>query len=277
MSSLSALEKAEASLNTRSRKLRLKPKIPEAVYFCSIEPPSLSYQQPLERALAQLQREDPSFRVHNDETTMQTVLGGMGELHLDIIKSRILSEYKIDADLGPLQIAYSETIEDTVRDVFVLKKEISGTVQEVTIDMTLTTDRAEVFSVDTHPEAQNLLKMVNPKYIKCMKTSVQSTFQRGILIGGQVIGAQAILHSITLSKHVAESFVMSATAQCVHKVRIGEGFVCSWLGGRLVRSDPQATYTSKLCTSDEYILTLQHNYNISVAKEYENCSDYCFS
>lgn len=220
ISNISALEKAQAILKAQSKPLQLKPNIPEAVYFCSIEPPSLSYQLELERALAQLQREDPSFRVHNDEHTMQTVLGGMGELHLEIIKSRILSEYKIDADLGPLQIAYSETIEDTVRDEFVLKKEISGVVQEVTIDMSLTTDKEKVFSLDKQPEAQNMLKLIHPKYVKCMKTAVLSTFQRGMLIGGTVIGAQTVLHSFTHSKHVAESFVMSATAQCVHKVSV---------------------------------------------------------
>lgn len=217
---MGALNKAQAQLEAQSKPLQLKPNIPEAVYFCSIEPPSLSYQLELERALAQLQREDPSFRVHNDESTMQTVLGGMGELHLEIIKSRILSEYKIDADLGPLQIAYSETIDDTVRDEFVLKKEISGTLQEAAIEMSLTTDRAKVFSLDTHPEAQNMFKMIQPKYFKCMKTAVESTFTRGLLIGGKVIGVQTVLHSFVHSKHVAESFVMSATAQCVHKVSV---------------------------------------------------------
>lgn len=55
----------------------LEPKIPDAVFFCSIEPPSLSFQSALETALAQIQREDPSLRVKYDETTMQTVLGNL--------------------------------------------------------------------------------------------------------------------------------------------------------------------------------------------------------
>lgn len=250
VSSLSALDKAEAKLRAQSKQLKLKPNIPEAVFFCSIEPPSLSFQQPLEQALAQLQREDPSFRVRNDETTMQTVLGGMGELHLEIIKSRILSEYKIDADLGPLQIAYSETIENGLRDVFVLKKEISGSVQEVTIDMSLTTARAQVFSIDTHPDVHSQLTLIHPKYIKCMKTAVLQTFQRGILIGGQVIGVQTVLHSFTCSKHAAESFVMSATAQCVQKVRTQRFvFVCVCVADG--RERPR--YASRLFARDEHI------------------------
>lgn len=215
MKSLSA---AQEKLHSKGIKLQLKPQIPDAVYFCSIEPPSIAYQQPLERALAQLHREDPSFRVSYDETTMQTVLGGMGELHLEIIKSRILSEYKIDADLGPLQIAYKETIQGTIRDRFELKKDISGSSQEAAIEMSLVTDNEDMFALDTQPEAAHSLAAIHPKYIKCMKKAVESTLNRGPLVGGTVIDTQVILHGVTLGKRTAESFLMSATAQCVQKL-----------------------------------------------------------
>ncbi|KAF4513928.1 UNVERIFIED_CONTAM: hypothetical protein B566_EDAN017949 [Ephemera danica] len=76
--------------------------IPEPVFFCSIEPPS--------------QREDPSLRVTNDPDTGQTVLAGMGELHLEVIKERIVSEYKIKVELGPMQIAYRETLANPIKD-----------------------------------------------------------------------------------------------------------------------------------------------------------------
>ena len=66
----------------------------------------MSWQVQLDQALACLAREDPSLRVQVDEETGQTILGGMGELHLEIIKDRIQKEYKVDADLGPLQISY---------------------------------------------------------------------------------------------------------------------------------------------------------------------------
>lgn len=128
-----------------SNALGLKPNTPDAVYFCSIEPPSISYQLALENALKQLQREDPSLRVHFDETTMQTVLGGMGELHLEIVKSRLMSEFKIDADLGPLQIAYKETIEQESKDTIFIEKEIAGSKQSVLIEMSLVKDSNEIF------------------------------------------------------------------------------------------------------------------------------------
>lgn len=123
----------------------LEPKIPDAVYFCSIEPPSISSQTAMELALKQLQREDPSLRVTFDSVTGQTVLGGMGELHMDIIKSRMLSEYKIDVDLGPLQIAYKETIESPVITTFSMEKEIAGSKQFVSITLQLIKDSSEIF------------------------------------------------------------------------------------------------------------------------------------
>lgn len=142
------------------------PQIPDAVYFCSIEPPSLATQNAMEAALKQLQREDPSLRVNYDSVTGQTVLGGknfkilknpfhfynflifsqgMGELHMDIVKSRILTEYKIDVDLGPLQIAYKETIEEPALDNFQVEKEIAGSKQSVNITLELLREQNEPF------------------------------------------------------------------------------------------------------------------------------------
>lgn len=215
---MKSLNAAQEKLESKGTQLQLKPQIPDAVYFCSIEPPSISYQPALDKALSQLHREDPSFRVSYDETTMQTVLGGMGELHLEIIKSRILSEYKIEADLGPLQIAYKETIQDHIRDTFEMKKDIAGTAQEVNIEISLVSDNTEEFSLDTHPEAAHALAAIHPKYIKCIRKSVQSTLLRGPMVGGTVIDTQVILHKLVLGKRTAESFLMSATAQCIQKL-----------------------------------------------------------
>lgn len=209
---------AQEKLHSAGIQLQLKPQIPDAVYFCSIEPPSISYQTPLERALAQLHREDPSFRISYDETTAQTVLSGMGELHLEIIKSRILSEYKIDADLGPLQIAYKETIQSSIRDRFELKKDIAGSSQEVSLELSLVQDKTELFSLDTHPEEAHALSAIHSKYIKCIRKAAESALQRGPLVGGNVIETQIILHQVTLGKRTAESFVMSAASQCVQKL-----------------------------------------------------------
>lgn len=222
-SSLKAAQKTFANSKSGDSKstekiFELSTTVPDAVYFCSIEPPSISYNLPLERALAQLQREDPSLRVHYDDATMQTVLSGMGELHLEIIKSRILTEYKIDADLGPLQIAYKETIRDPVRDIFQLKKVIGGSNQEVTIEMSLVNDKSELFNVDTHPDYQSALAAIWPKYMFTVKKATVDAIARGPLVGGEVANTQVILHSLVLSRGIADSFLASATIQCIQKV-----------------------------------------------------------
>jgi len=88
------------------------------VFYCSIEPPSMAFQKQLDTALANLSREDPSLRITNDAESGQTILSGMGELHLEVILERIRSEYKVDADLGRLMVAYKETPTVDVIDDF---------------------------------------------------------------------------------------------------------------------------------------------------------------
>lgn len=196
----------------------LEPQIPDAVYFCSIEPPSVSYQNAMEVALKQLQREDPSLRVSFDHVTGQTVLGGMGELHMDIIKSRILTEYKIEVDLGPLQIAYKETIENDAKTTFSIEKEIAGAKQSVTITLGLVKDSKELFSLDKSPENTINLLAIRPRMLQVIRKGCISALERGPKIGGQVVETQIKLHNITIGRGTADSFIMAAAAQCVQKV-----------------------------------------------------------
>lgn len=142
----------------------------------------------------------------------------VGELHLEIIKSRILSEYKIEADLGPLQIAYKEKIVEPIRDTFEFKKDIAGSAQEVTIEISLVLDKNEIFSLDTQPDAIHSLREIHPKYIKCVRKAVQSSLNRGPLVGGIVMDTQVVLHKLTIGRKTAESVVMSATSQCIQKM-----------------------------------------------------------
>ncbi|XP_065355171.1 ribosome-releasing factor 2, mitochondrial [Calliphora vicina] len=196
----------------------LEPQIPDAVYFCSIEPPSVSYQNAMELALKQLQREDPSLRVSYDSVTGQTVLGGMGELHMDIIKSRILSEYKIEVDLGPLQIAYKETIEEPAVNTFGIEKEIAGSKQSVAITLELVKDSKELFSLHKTSETTNNLQALRPRTLQVIRKGCISALERGPKVGGQVVETQIRLHSVTIGRGTADSFLMAAAAQCVQKI-----------------------------------------------------------
>ncbi|MFH1255153.1 MAG: elongation factor G [bacterium] len=83
---------------------------PEPVIHIAIEPKTKADQEKMGMALAKLAEEDPTFRVRSDEETMQTIIGGMGELHLDIIVDRMKREFKVEANVGKPQVAYRETI-----------------------------------------------------------------------------------------------------------------------------------------------------------------------
>jgi elongation factor G len=87
---------------------------PEPVIFIAVEPKSKADQDKMGVALQRLQMEDPSFRVRSDEETGQTIMGGMGELHLEILVDRMLREFKVEANVGKPQVAYRETITQTV-------------------------------------------------------------------------------------------------------------------------------------------------------------------
>nr|NP_732771.2 mitochondrial ribosome recycling factor 2, isoform A [Drosophila melanogaster]Q9VCX4.3 RecName: Full=Ribosome-releasing factor 2, mitochondrial; Short=RRF2mt; AltName: Full=Elongation factor G 2, mitochondrial; Short=EF-G2mt; Short=mEF-G 2; AltName: Full=Elongation factor G2; AltName: Full=Ribosome-recycling factor 2, mitochondrial; Flags: Precursor [Drosophila melanogaster]AAF56031.3 mitochondrial ribosome recycling factor 2, isoform A [Drosophila melanogaster]ADZ24788.1 mitochondrial elonga len=196
----------------------IDPQIPDAVYFCSIEPPSVSSQTAMEQALKQLQREDPSLRVSYDSVTGQTVLGGMGELHMDIIKSRILSEYKIDVDLGPLQIAYKETIEAPALTTLSVEKEIAGSKQSVSITLEVVKNQAELFSLDKSPDNLPNLNTLRPRILQVLRKGSISALERGPRVGGQVVETQIRLHNATIGRGTADSFVMATAAQCVQKL-----------------------------------------------------------
>jgi elongation factor G len=92
-------------------------KFPEPVISVAIEPKTKADQDKLSLALQKLSEEDPTFRVHSDAETAQTIISGMGELHLEIIVDRMKREFKVDANVGRPQVAYRETVRKRVEDV----------------------------------------------------------------------------------------------------------------------------------------------------------------
>ncbi|XP_058056639.1 ribosome-releasing factor 2, mitochondrial [Anopheles bellator] len=222
--STDAVETTEEHHLLLSQKLGLQTAVPDAVYFCSIEPPSSGQQTALDNALREIQREDPSLRVRFDEVTGQTVLGGMGQLHLEIVKSRILSEYRIDADLGPLQIAYKEALQEPCRGQWTAEKDIAGSKQYVQIDMTIapsTVDTVHCVVLDNSSEAQENLKLVRPRQMAYFRKGALAAMQRGPKVGGQMAICALKLHSLTIGKGTADPFIMAAAAQCIKSVLSG--------------------------------------------------------
>jgi elongation factor G len=103
---------------------------PEPVIHVAVEPKSKADQDKLGKALSALSEEDPTFRVHTDEDTGQTIIGGMGELHLEVLVDRMLREFRVDASVGKPQVAYRETITQKLEKVqYVHKKQTGGSGQ----------------------------------------------------------------------------------------------------------------------------------------------------
>ncbi|MBX9921576.1 MAG: elongation factor G, partial [Mycolicibacterium frederiksbergense] len=103
---------------------------PDPVIEVAIEPKTKSDQEKLGTAIQKLAEEDPTFKVHQDDETGQTVIGGMGELHLDILVDRMRREFKVEANVGKPQVAYRETIRRTVEKVeYTHKKQTGGSGQ----------------------------------------------------------------------------------------------------------------------------------------------------
>ena len=111
---------------------------PDPVIHVAVEPKTKADQDKMAKALMSLSDEDPTFTVKTDEETGQTIIAGMGELHLEVLVDRMLREFRVDASVGKPQVAYRETITDTVeKDTYTHKKQTGGSGQfaEVTIMM----------------------------------------------------------------------------------------------------------------------------------------------
>lgn len=194
----------------------------DPVFFCSIEPPSLSAQSALETALQELQREDPSLHVKNDPETEQIVLGGMGELHIDIIKQRIRTEYKIDVDLGPLQIAYKETIQDVVKDTLSVEHRVGQTTHKVTVTMSLIPnyEGKENLLLDRSPENASNIDSIHPRTMNAIKHGVKAALLHGVKLSCPVINVGVKLHWLEVARGTSDTIISAAVSQCIRKVGV---------------------------------------------------------
>ncbi|XP_011702790.1 PREDICTED: ribosome-releasing factor 2, mitochondrial [Wasmannia auropunctata] len=192
----------------------------DPVFFCSIEPPSLSAQSALENALQELQREDPSLHVKNDPETDQIVLGGMGELHIDIVGQRIRTEYKIDVDLGPLQIAYKETIQDAVRDTRSVEHKVGQTMHKVTVTMSLIPNYkgTERLLLDRSPENASNIDSIHPRVMSAIKNGVNAALLHGVKLNCPVINVGVKLHWLEVARGTSDTIISATASQCIRKL-----------------------------------------------------------
>ena len=164
---------------------------PDPVISVAIEPKSKAAQEKMGTALARLAEEDPTFRVKTDEETGQTIISGMGELHLEIIVDRLLREFKVEADVGAPQVAYRETIRKPVDIENKYAKQSGGRGQygHVKIKMTPQEPGAGYEFVNA------IVGGAIPKeYIGPIDAGIQGAMQSGVLAGYPVVDVKVELY-----------------------------------------------------------------------------------
>jgi elongation factor G len=166
---------------------------PEPVISVAIEPKTKADQEKLGTAIQKLAEEDPTFRVEQDQETGQTVISGMGELHLDILVDRMRREFNVEANVGKPQVAYRETIRRTVeKHDYTHKKQTGGSGQFAKVQISL--EPMEV-TADKVYEFSNQVTggRIPREYIPSVDAGFQAAMAVGVLAGYPMVGVKGIL------------------------------------------------------------------------------------
>ncbi|HYZ08913.1 MAG TPA: elongation factor G [Pseudonocardiaceae bacterium] len=166
---------------------------PEPVIQVAIEPKTKSDQEKLGTAIQKLAEEDPTFQVRQDDETGQTIIAGMGELHLEVLVNRMRSDYKVEANIGKPQVAYRETIRRTVEKLdYVHKKQTGGSGQfaKVIIKLEpLDTGDGAFYEFENKVTGGRIPR----EYIPAVDAGAQDAMQYGVLAGYPLVGLKLTL------------------------------------------------------------------------------------
>ena len=164
---------------------------PEPVIRVAIEPKTKAGQEKMGIALMKLAEEDPTFRTYTDEETGQTIIAGMGELHLEIIVDRLLREFKVEANVGAPQVAYKETIRKTVEQDTKYARQSGGKGQYGHVKI-----RVEPNESGKGYEFVNAVVggAIPKEYIPAVDAGIQGAMQSGVLAGYNVVDVKVTLY-----------------------------------------------------------------------------------
>jgi elongation factor G len=163
---------------------------PEPVISVAVEPKTKADQEKMGIALSKLAQEDPSFRVHTDEESGQTIISGMGELHLDIIVDRMKREFKVEANVGKPQVAYRETIRKEVEADGKFVRQSGGRGQYGHVKIRLTpTEKGEGYSFENAVVGGAVPK----EYINAVDKGIKEAMGNGVIAGYPVVDCKATL------------------------------------------------------------------------------------
>ena len=163
---------------------------PDPVIEIAVEPKTKGDQEKMGEALSRLAKEDPSFRVTSDEESGQTIIKGMGELHLDIIVDRMKREFKVEANIGAPQVAYRETILSKSETEYIHKKQSGGAGQFAKVKLSV-----EPLEPGKGREVDNQIKggAIPKEFIPGVEKGIQSVAESGILAGFPIIDYKVVI------------------------------------------------------------------------------------
>jgi elongation factor G len=173
------------TLCDEAKPILLEPmEFPDPVIEIAVEPKTKADQEKMGEALGRLAKEDPSFRVTSDEESGQTIIKGMGELHLDIIVDRMKREFKVEANIGAPQVAYRETILNTSEVTYIHKKQSGGAGQFAKVTLSV-----EPLEPGKGREVENKVKggAIPKEFIPGVEKGVEGVADSGILAGFPII------------------------------------------------------------------------------------------
>ncbi len=191
---------------------------PEPVIQISIEPKNKSDQARISEALIKLTQEDPTFKITMNKETNQTLISGMGELHLEIIAERLTSEFKVDVIVGEPEVAFKETIGAEAEHVTRFVKQTGGRGQFAHVVLKLEPGEGFVF------ESKITGGAIPKEYISAVESGIKEGLKEGVIKGYPVVNVKATLldgsfHEVDSSEMAFRTAGMIATKECLKKAR----------------------------------------------------------
>ncbi|HPQ40397.1 MAG TPA: elongation factor G [bacterium] len=191
---------------------------PETVVDVSIEPESRKDWDKLGAALTKMAMEDPSLRVHFDDETHETIISGMGELHLEIVVDRLKTEHKVVAQMGEPSVAYRETISHEYRHTERYKKQTGGKGQFAQIEFRIEPNPGENLTFVDLVKSGNIPR----EFIPAVEQGFRETMSRGLVAGFPMIDVKFVLidgsaHSVDSSEMAFRICTEQALRSCIHR------------------------------------------------------------
>ena len=192
---------------------------PEPVINIAVEAKSTSDANKLTKALERLCAEDPSFQVKEDKDTGQTLLGGMGELHLEVMVDRLLREFNIAANVGSPQVAYRESISGLVKVEEAFERELSGQLKKASVTLSLEpSEEQEEFVFENKCSKTQLPS----SFVDCVKDGVFSALLSGPIAGYPVVGVKVVLENAKFEEEYSDEVAFqiagaNAARSCLQK------------------------------------------------------------